>query len=217
VSGGFRAAMILSFRGSALCQELEGTDCLPRGARPAADIPPVTPSDPFDSASNLRDLAVLYGELEELLALDPERLAAVVPERSGWSAEQHLAHVALANELVLRNLASLVAGTGALIVRDVEPHARAVAVLAEGRIPRGQAQSPRMVRPPERVQRELLTQWIADGRSALAALDAARVVPGELRIPHQLLGPLDGPQWARFAVVHTRHHLEIVRDVLGRE
>lgn len=174
-----------------------------------------TGEDPFDPARNLRELSDLYREVEALLALDPERLAAVVPERSGWAPEQHLAHVALANELVLRNLASLAAGTGALIVRGVEPHAHAVAVLAEGRIPRGQAQSPRMVRPPERVQLELVRQWVADGTAALAALDPARIVPGELCIPHQLLGPLDGPQWARFAVVHTRHHLDIVREVLG--
>jgi hypothetical protein len=171
--------------------------------------------DLFDSTRNLRELSALYGEVEELLALDARRLAAEVPERSGWAPEQHLAHVTLANELVLRNLASLAAGTGALIVRGVEPHARAIAVLREGRIPRGQAQAPRMVRPPERVQLELVRQWLADGRTALAALDPARIVPGELCIPHQLLGPLDGPHWARFAVVHTRHHLEIVREVLG--
>jgi hypothetical protein len=71
-----------------------------------------------------------------------------------------------------------------------------------------------MVRPPERVQRELLLEWLADGRRALAALDPATVVAGELKIPHQLLGPLDAPQWARFAAVHTRHHLVIVREVL---
>ncbi|NOT32340.1 MAG: hypothetical protein HOP15_17980 [Planctomycetes bacterium] len=72
-----------------------------------------------------------------------------------------------------------------------------------------------MVRPPERVQRELLRQWLADGAAALAALDPLDLAPSELKIPHQLLGPLDAPQWARFGVVHTQHHLAIVREILG--
>jgi hypothetical protein len=69
--------------------------------------------------------------------------------------------------------------------------------------------------PPDAVDRELLRQWLADARKELAALDASVVVATELKIPHQLLGPLDAPQWARFGAVHTRHHLEIACEVLG--
>jgi len=169
----------------------------------------------FDPAQDLRELDALQTELEALLALDAALLETVAPERSGWSSVQHLAHVALANELVLRNLKSLADGRGLLIVRGGEPHPRALELLAAGRLPRGQAQSPRMVRPPERVERALLAQWLADGRRARNELDASALVPSELKIPHQLLGPLDAPQWARFAVVHTRHHLAIVREILG--
>jgi hypothetical protein len=169
----------------------------------------------LDPARDLAALAGLYGEIEQLLERAAPLLARVVPERSGWSAEQHLAHVALANELVLRNLKSLAAGQGALLVRGGEPHPRALELLRAGRLPRGEAQAPRMVRPPERVLPELLRAWLADGRAALAALDSGALAPGELKIPHQLLGPLDAPQWARFGVVHTRHHLAIVRELLG--
>lgn len=152
--------------------------------------------------------------LEAHLALDPEVLRTSVPACSGWSIEQHLAHVALANELVLRNLASLAAGKGLLLVRGGEPHPRALECLSAGRLPRGEAQAPRMVRPPERVQRVLLEQWLADGRAALEALDPAALVAGEWKIPHQALGPLDAPQWARFGAVHARHHLAIVDEIL---
>jgi hypothetical protein len=169
----------------------------------------------FDPATDLAALAILQGELDELLALDQARLARAVPTVSAWSSEQHLAHVALANELVLRNLKSLASGRGALLVHGAESNPRAVALLAEGRLPRGQAQSPRMVRPPERVERALLGQWLADGRAALAELDPRTLPAHEPKIPHQLLGPLDAPQWARFAVVHTRHHLAIVREILA--
>jgi len=169
----------------------------------------------FDPAEDLADLNLLQGEMDELFALDPVRLVRVVPEVSGWSSEQHLAHVALANELVLRNLKSLATGQGHLLVREAESNPRALAALASGKLPRGQAQSPRMVRPPERVDRALLREWLADGRAALREIDPYSLPADEPKIPHQLLGPLDAPQWARFAAVHTRHHLEIVREILA--
>jgi hypothetical protein len=169
----------------------------------------------FEPAPDLAALALRIDEMEHLLALAPDVLAAVAPSCSGWSSEQHLAHVALANELVLRNLKSLAEGQGLLIVRGGEPLPGTLQVLATGRIPRGQAQAPRMVRPPARVQPELLRQWLADGRAALGALDPRTLVASELKIPHQVLGPLDAPQWARFGLVHTEHHLAIVREILG--
>jgi hypothetical protein len=47
-------------------------------------------------------------------------------------------------------------------------------------------------------------------------LDQARIVSSGLKIPHQVLGPLDAPQWLRFAAVHTRHHLGIAYEVLAQ-
>ena len=44
---------------------------------------------------------------------------------------------------------------------------------------------------------------------------AATIVASELKIPHQLLGPLDAPEWLRFARVHTEHHLAIVDELLS--
>jgi len=143
-----------------------------------------------------------------------EHLARPAPAVSGWSAEQHLAHVALANELVLRNLKSLAAGKGALIVEGGEPHVWVPEMFAAGRLPRGKAQAPRMVRPPETIERELMLQWLADAKRELAALDPRAIKPGTLRIPHQLLGPLDAVQWLRFGAVHTHHHMLIAREVL---
>lgn len=169
----------------------------------------------FDAARDLAALRSLTGAIDALLALDPETLAAVAPNVSGWSAEQHVAHVVLANELVLRNVRSLVKGSGMLVVKGGEPHPRALELLAAGRLPRGEAQAPRMVRPPEKVDRELVAQWLADGKHELAGLDAAQLVANDLKVPHQILGPLDARQWLRFGAVHARHHLVIVADVLA--
>ncbi|MBK7875332.1 MAG: DinB family protein [Planctomycetes bacterium] len=169
----------------------------------------------LDPARDLAALSALQGTIDALLALDANVLSTVVPSVSGWSAEQHIAHVALANELVLRNLKSLVKGSGMLVVKGGEPHPRALELLAAGRLPRGEAQAPRMVRPPERVERALLVQWLEDGKRELATIDAAQLVASELKVPHQILGPLDARQWLRFGAVHTRHHLVIACDVLA--
>lgn len=169
----------------------------------------------FDVRRDLDALRALCGTIDALLELDPATLSAVAPDVSCWSSEQHLAHVALANELVLRNLKSLAKGSGMLVVKGGEAHPRALELLAAGRLPRGEAQAPRMVRPPERVERELLLQWLADGKRELDALDPAQLVASDLKVPHQLLGPLDAPQWARFGAVHARHHLVIVDEVLA--
>ena len=169
------------------------------------------------------DIAAGFAELEGSCArlwavtrLHPERSEARHPELSGWSALEHVAHAALANELIVRNLASLRAGAGPLVLAEGEPVPEALEMLARGEIPRGRAQSPRMVRPPARIDRALLEDWLRAGESgfrlhAQASEELARA-PG--RVPHQLLGPLSAALWVRFAAVHTRHHLAIVDQLL---
>jgi hypothetical protein len=63
-----------------------------------------------DHLDPLSELAAFDSAAQELLRLcddDPARLGAVASAVSGWSALGHVAHVSLANELVLKNLASL--------------------------------------------------------------------------------------------------------------
>jgi len=168
----------------------------------------------LDPLADHARLSALQLAIDEWIVRAGERLALPSPSVSGWSAEQHLAHVALANELVLRNLKSLALGRGALIVEGGEPKPGVRAILESGRLPRGVAQAPRMVRPPESIERALMLQWLEDGRRELASLDPRTIVAGRLRVPHQQLGPLDAQEWMRFAVAHTRHHLVIAREVL---
>jgi hypothetical protein len=169
----------------------------------------------LDPLADHARLASLQLAIERWIEQAGALLPRPAPPVSGWSAEQHLAHVALANELVLRNLKSLALGRGALLVEGGEPRPGVRELLEQGRLPRGVAQAPRMVRPPEAIERDLMLQWLADARRELAALDPRTIVPGTLRIPHQLLGPLDAPQWLRFGVTHTTHHLVIAREVLA--
>jgi hypothetical protein len=171
----------------------------------------------FDPRADLAQLDALYTEIRAWLALPRERVLRVDPEISGWNAEQHVVHCSLANELVGRNLKSLLKGAGLLVVDTGEPVEGALEILASGRIPRGTAQAPRIVRPPELVERAYLLEWLegnerefAEARQRLDELVAA-----PKRIPHQILGPLTAVQWVRFAAVHTAHHMAIARELLG--
>jgi hypothetical protein len=168
-------------------------------------------------ATELAHLREDYLAIERLLARDPEELERRAQHVSGWSAVQHLAHLCLANELVVRNVKSLLKGLGPFVQDAAEPAPEALAVLQSGRFPRGAAQSPRMVRPPEVVRRDFLAQWVAEGQLEFAALaeQGDAILRAKKCIPHQVLGPLNAARWVRFAAMHTRHHLDIAREVLA--
>jgi hypothetical protein len=168
----------------------------------------------FDPARELPRVLQQYDTLRALLEAHPQ-LRSRRSHLSGWSAEEHIAHVTLANELVLRNLGNLLKGSGLLVMQGGDAAPGALELLQAGSLPRGQAQSPRMVRPPAPVDVPMLLDWLREGRAGFAALDPARIASSGLKIPHQVLGPLDAPEWLRFAAVHTRHHLGIACEVLA--
>jgi hypothetical protein len=173
-------------------------------------------STTFETRDDFAALRPALEDLQRIVALPAEVAELRRPEQSGWSALEHVAHVSLANELIVRNLHGLASGQGLLLQQDGEPAAGALEVLESGVIPRGRAQSPRMVRPPARIDRALLAEWMKTAEVGFEHF-SARVELLELatgRIPHQLLGPLTAPQWVRFARIHTLHHLAIADTLL---
>jgi hypothetical protein len=158
-------------------------------------------------------------EVIQLLGESDARLTKVVPVVSSWSALHHAAHLTLANELILRNLVSLSKGNGLLVVFEASQKPEALAHLASGRLPRGRAQSPRMVLPPSDIEVAQAREWATNLATDLDALVRTLDTTSPVRcfIPHQLLGPLDLAQWLRFGIVHTRHHLAIAREVLDAQ
>lgn len=144
-----------------------------------------------------------------------EREHTVAPGVSGWSVAQHLFHIALATDLALRHVVSLLSGKGRLVSLEGELGARAAAVLASETTQRGITQAPRMVQPGAEVNPEFLTNELRGARAAVAAL---RARAGEFAsapgwIPHQELGPLNASHWLRFARLHAFHHLAIAEEV----
>lgn len=172
----------------------------------------------FDAGAELEAFVEAAHDVVRTLAGDARCIAARAPRVSGWSAVEHLSHVTLANELVLRNLVNLARGSGMLVVAEAAQDERALSILAAGALPRGQARSPRMVVPPSDVDvataREWADRFVEDLGAFRRGFDPRAPRPPGF-VPHQILGPLDLAQWARFGAVHSRHHLGIAREVLA--
>jgi hypothetical protein len=168
----------------------------------------------------LRAIGRANARVRTMLERPEDELRRRVPEVSGWSVVEHLFHLSLANDLSLGHVVSLVSGKGMLVRAEGNPSDEAAAVLRRGRIPRGVAQAPRFVRPPEPAQLDLgvLRDIVAevDARIAEIAAQPVRVLAARGFVPHQLLGDLDAAGWLRFARVHAAHHLVIAREVERR-
>ena len=167
--------------------------------------PPVDLDD-LDAA-----LAAMQKEREEL----GEQVTRAAPSVSAWSSAQHLYHVALATDLALRNVRSLCARKGRLITMEGGPTGLALEVLEAGTYPRGESEAPRMVQAPDEVDLSFLEMEMKGNRDAAdqvrLLLEQIPDAPGF--IPHHVLGGLSAGHWLRFAAMHARHHLAIVRDI----
>ncbi|MEN1785448.1 MAG: DUF1569 domain-containing protein [Bacteroidota bacterium] len=81
-----------------------------------------------------------------------------------------------------------------------------------GYIPRGAAQAPASVKPPQTVQLDSLKLQLAlvyDNLERLATLDT------HTYFNHPVFGHLDRDQTRRFLEIHTNHHLKIIEDILA--
>lgn len=167
-----------------------------------------------------RDLAGLEWALARVrrwLAMDAAELMRPTPGISEWCIGEQLNHVILANDLSVRNAATVIRGKGMLLREPTNRNAEGLAILERGRFPRGQAEAPRFVRPPKDVDVRLCLQLLGEVEDELRNVAAHRTaLLAETRVvPHQSLGDLTGPEWIRFAHGHTVHHLLIVRDQLA--
>ena len=85
-------------------------------------------------------------------------------------------------------------------------------VYLTGRIPRGKAKAPKKVVPEDKVSKEDLKTQIAT---------AKKKIPGILELPknaffeHPYFGHIKRDETAKFLVIHTGHHLKIIRDILA--
>ncbi|NAS12633.1 hypothetical protein [Poritiphilus flavus] len=84
-------------------------------------------------------------------------------------------------------------------------------VLITNRIPRGRAESPKIVRPPDLIITDSLYIQLRQSRKNLSAYDS---LPADSYFSHPYLGDLRKRTARKFLKIHTEHHLKIIRDIL---
>lgn len=157
-----------------------------------------------------------YRKVMRLLELPDRELHFTAPTVSKWSIVQHLDHILLVNGSVLRNIGRILGETGENVENTGRPSWLGVLVLVSGRIPRGKGRAPDAVIPPSQPQRGEVRTSTEKSKQQLDALRSQANALGRQRgrIRHFVFGELNAAQWLRFASIHTRHHLRIIRDVL---
>ncbi len=81
-----------------------------------------------------------------------------------------------------------------------------------GFIPRGRAQSPKSVMPPDTIKTEDIVSQLMTARNKLIGLEALNE---KSNFKHPVFDQLDKKQTKRFIEIHTRHHLKIIKDILN--
>ena len=84
--------------------------------------------------------------------------------------------------------------------------------LTLGFIPRGRAQAPTVVRPPENIKTEDIISQLQVARDNLVVLNN---LDKKAHFAHPVFGTIDKATSIRFIEVHTKHHLKIIKDILN--
>lgn len=78
-------------------------------------------------------------------------------------------------------------------------------------IPRGRAESPDRVRPPDIITLNELNAQLALAKANIQRFDS---LPRKSHFTHPYIGTLNRKRAKKFLVIHTKHHLSIIKDIL---
>lgn len=149
-------------------------------------------------------MTTLFAKIDTYLVETAQRQPAVSAASVGW----HLDH----SLRVIQQVSQALAHSEPTAYRWRFHLARSY-VLLRGDFPRGRARAPQSVVPQQEPTVASLRAQVAEARQAWQAL---RELPRNSWFPHPYFGPLNRSMTERFLVVHTRHHLRIVRDILRK-
>ena len=174
---------------------------------------------PVRLKSELRLLHASYRDVERLLTLGARELQARVPEVSSWSTAQQICHIFLVNGAVFENICKILRAEPEPGSAQGRPTRLGRLVLLFRWIPRGKGRAPEAVIPPDTSSAEELATRLKESLEELCEIESlsssgsARAKLRSGRRHHFAFGDLNALEWLRFARIHTRHHLRIIRDI----
>lgn len=153
----------------------------------------------------MKKLKVLQAQLEEMENYTThysDRHEAVSKASIGW----HLAHI-------LKVIDSI---TVSLSQSEPEAYRKSFSwkkelVYLMNKIPRGKARAPKKVLPQDDLSPEELQQEIQRIKGVIMPI---MELPGDAFFEHPFFGHLRKDETPKFLVIHTEHHLKIIRDIL---
>ena len=163
-----------------------------------------TLSAPFFAQSITKHTEALDGLLEQTESYFVMR-DQLEPSVSGASIGWHSYHLLL----VTTNIYEALASSDPNAYRYRPNFLRGI-VFTTGNIPRGKGKAPESALPPEQISLEALEAQLAQVR---AILDKLEQLPPKSSFEHPVFGTLKRDQAIKFIVIHTRHHLKIIRDI----
>lgn len=86
-------------------------------------------------------------------------------------------------------------------------------IFTKGKIPRGRGRAPERVIPKTDFDPENVASLIANIRSYYPTL---KELSAKHFFPHHIFGHLHKQKTFRFIEIHTRHHLNIIQDIVGK-
>lgn len=84
---------------------------------------------------------------------------------------------------------------------------------ALGFFPRGKARAPKYVRPPDVILKENLISQYEEARNNIELIER---LPQNAFFKHPIFGNINKKRVNRFLMLHTNHHLKIIRDILKK-
>lgn len=153
----------------------------------------------------IKSLQKLEEQLKEMEKMIPF-LGSTDPEVSKVPVSWHLAH----NLKVIHSILTGLKQSDPAYYRKKFSWKKEMVYLT-GKIPRGKARAPKTVLPEEDLSPEELKLQISDARKEISEISA---LPKNAYFKHPFFGDISRDATPRFLVIHTEHHLKIMRDIL---
>ena len=152
----------------------------------------------------MESLAALINELENKLPFIEQKNNTVSQVSIGW----HLEHSLLA----LIKMISAVENSNPADYKK-EFNVKLFIVLTLGKLPRGKAKAPDSVMPAGETNAETLKPLLEKARQKI---DGFEKLSSDKFFKHPVFGDLRIKQARKIVAIHTKHHLQIINDIISK-
>jgi len=143
----------------------------------------------------------LLKQLESYLELHQKLNDSISGETIGW----HIAHSCM----VINTITNAIVHSNSAKAKPVF-NATYYWFLLTNYIPRGKAKAPNIVIPEKTITKAEIIKQIELAKANLQILASTQK---QKYFTHPIFGDLNVPKTLRFFIVHTNHHLKIIRDI----